>query len=135
MQSFSHHAATVRVRRLKDGIAEVVYSGPMGFDSFENLRGMVLGATAEASCLVLRMDRVLCIMGGAPPSPIGSAYRHNRVSAAVIVREDQFDKWDQYARQLAGQGVMRAVFLDSCAERAYQWARLTACGADLAALQ
>lgn len=107
----------------------------MGFDSFDHLRGLVLGATANASCLILRMDRVLCIMGGAPPPPIGDAYQHNRISAAVIVREDQFDGWDRYARQLAGLGVMRAVFLNSCAGQAHQWARLTARGAGLAALQ
>lgn len=134
MQSFSYHAATARVRHLVGGVSEVVYAGPMGCDSFEHLRGLVLNATRNASCLVLRMDRVLNTMY-CPPPPPGGAYYANRVPAAVIVRDDQFDVWEMYARQMAGQGVMRAVFLASFADQAHRWARATADAAGLAALQ
>lgn len=115
-------------------MTEVIYSGPMGCESFERLRSLVLDATAGAGCLVLRMDKVLDMMHCQPPMD-GKAYKGNRVPAAVIVRNDQFDTWEIYARQIAKQGVMRAVFLDSFSDEAYRWARAHAGAGGRAALR
>lgn len=134
MQSFTHHAATARIHTLGGGVSEIAYSGPMGHESLEKLRSLALAATAGASCLVLRMDRVLNTTHCLPPA-CREAYSGNTAPAAVIVREDQFEMWDVYARQAARQGIMRAVFLSAFADQAYRWARASAGAAALGSRQ
>lgn len=134
MKTFSYHSATAKVRRLGHGVIEVAYAGPMNTAAFDHLRARVLTVTQGASCLVLRMDRVLCLMGPTGVAP-GDAYAVNRTPAAVLVRDDQFEGWDRYARQLARQGIMRAVFLAPFAPQALRWAQATADAAGRVALQ
>ena len=125
MQIFSYYAATARVQQLEGGVSEIIYCGPMSQHAFDLLRRQALDTTACAACLVVRIDKVLSTMSCAPMAG-GPHYGINRAPAAVIAREDQFDMWDDYARQVARHGIMRAVFLDSFAAQAYQWARMSA---------
>ena len=117
MITFTHHSARVVCRR-KGRLALACYSGPMCHQAFEALRLRVVQASSGAACLVLRVDRSLCLMGA---NPFVNGYSPVAVPGAVIVRPDQYSLWSDYAQVMAQAGIRRAVFLDSELELCRQW--------------
>jgi hypothetical protein len=104
------------------GICEATYSGPITMDAFSILRRSVLEDTDGSPCTVIRMDKCVMPAEAMPRAPAGT-YTSMAAPGAVIVRPDQYRVWSEYARNLAVIGVMRAVFLDSNASVAYEWAQ------------
>lgn len=119
--TFRLHSAEAKVTKLVTGVVEVIYSGPMTYAVSKALRALVIEATPNAPCLVLRLDRALTLYEVIPPDAT-DVYRLSRAPAAMVVRQNQYDVWSDYARAIERLGVMRAVFLDSEVEQAYQWA-------------
>ena len=105
----AHHSARVACHRSGD-VAIANYSGPLCMTAFESLRPRVIKESSGAACLVLRMDRSLCLMGEIPAI---KGYAIVSAPGAVIVRPDQLDLWTDYARAMSFVGIRRAVFLDS----------------------
>ena len=105
----------------RSGLVEAAYSGPLTRAAFSVLRREVLFDTRPAPCVVLRMDKSLTLMTDLPDIPTGT-YTPTAPTGAVIVRPDQYEMWTAYNRKLTRLGVMRAVFLDSHAALAYEWA-------------
>lgn len=67
------------------------------------------------------MDRSLVLLS-LPPDIAPGVYTSRAAPGAVIVRADQYELWAEYARRLSNVGVLRAVFLESHATLAYEWA-------------
>jgi hypothetical protein len=105
----------------KLGLVESVYTGPISANAFGILRLGVLRETEGSPCAVIRMDRSLMLVS-LPPVIAPGVYTARSAPGAVIVRADQYEMWAEYARRLANVGVMRAVFLESHATLAYEWA-------------
>jgi len=113
----SHHSAQAHCQR-RGSIEIAAYSGPISLEAFDALRARVVASATGAACLVLRMDRALCLMSS---SPVVQGYPAGAVPGAVIVRVDQLDFWTDYARAMAFAGVRRAVFLDSELALCREW--------------
>lgn len=118
-QTFRHYSAKVHVCR-RGQVAIASYTGPLCDQAFAVLRPRVVTAVTGAQCLVLRMDRSLCLMGEAPGIPDG-AYRRGAAPGAVIVRPEQLDLWKDYARAMSSVGVRRGIFLNSELELCREW--------------
>lgn len=121
MKNYRYNSARVALSALgRTGVMEASYSGPMTMEAFECLRSDVIRASGNAHGLVLRLDRMADAMGDLvlPPPTV---YRAGSPPGAVIVREDQYDKWVSFNRELAKRGVMRSVWLESHAALAYEW--------------
>ena len=127
---FQCKSARAAVHEVRPFVWSADYTGPMCHECFDELRAKVLQATQEARVLLIRMDRALSVSALVPDVP-PTTYRINRAPAAVIVRPDQFDVWQDYAKRLADIGIMRAVFFDS---QLVQARRLVACLAGVSAL-
>lgn len=104
-----------------DGFVEVAYSGLVTAQTFLSMREGVLGTTSHAPVLVFRLDKMLDLIEDFVP-PSNDSFKIWMPPAAVIVRRDQFAKHVAYNRQVSALGVMRAVWLDSHAALAYEWA-------------
>ena len=106
MMTFRYHSARVACQR-KGNLALASYSGPLCNQAFEVLRPHVVRATSGSTCLVIRVDNSLCLMGTAP---LVKDYQPGAMPGAVIVRLDQYALWTDYAKAMAQVGIIRAVF-------------------------
>lgn len=118
-ETFRHHSAKVHVCR-RGVVAIASYTGPLCNQAFDVLRPRVVTAVSGAQCLVIRMDRSLCLMGESPGAPNGT-YRRCAAPGAVIVRPEQLDLWQDYAKAMATIGVRRGIFLNSEMEMCREW--------------
>ena len=107
--------------RRKGLLAFAKYTGPLCKKALEALRPRVVQASSGASCLVIRVDQSLCLLGGAPDV---SGSHGLVVPAAVIVRPDQYDEWSAYAQAMARAEIIRVVFPLSELEMCRQWVGL-----------
>jgi hypothetical protein len=122
MNTYRYGAARASNTRIgKSGLVESIYTGPISAQAFEVLRLGVLRETQGSPCAVIRMDGSLMLLS-LPPVIGPGVYTGRSAPGAVIVRADQYELWAEYSRRLASVGVMRAVFLDSHAALAYEWA-------------
>ena len=96
-----------------------VYHGHLGLATFKALVPQVLGATRNATVVVIRMDGSVTTMARMPEVP--EDYKGCAPEGCVIVRRDQFALWSGYAEKLSQQGVRRVVFLDSQLGAALRW--------------
>lgn len=103
-------------------VCEVVYTGPITRSVFSKLKAAVLNETRGASALVVRMDRAMVLLDQEAHDDV-EPYAGDLPPAAVVSSPDRFAFWNEYARRLAGVGVMRAVFLPNHLELARLWAR------------
>ena len=103
----------------KTGLVEAAYSGPLSVKAFDALREDMMGTTDHAPCSVIRLDKALLLTDSLPKVP---DHHIDVPPAALIVRRDQYEVFEDYARKLAKQGVLRVVLLDSYAHLAYEWA-------------
>jgi hypothetical protein len=102
----SHHSARVSIAH-KGAVAVADYSGPLCRSAFAVLRPRVVLATTGAKCLVLRMDKCLCLLGEVPEV---KGYTAKSLPGAVLVRPDQYQIWADYALAMANIGIKRVVF-------------------------
>lgn len=101
----------------KTGLVEASYSGPLSVKAFDALREEMMVITDHAPCSVIRLDRALMLADALPEVPD----HHIDVPPAVlIVRRDQYAVFEDYARKLAKQGILRMVYLDEFAHLGYQ---------------
>ena len=123
MPTYRHHSTAVTTEPMGiDGAYLVDYTGPLGAQSFDALRAVVVESCGDATALLIRVDRSLTVMGFVPPIPSGT-YDNAQAPGAVVVRLDQLELWSEYGRALARLGVIRAFFLDSELQRAQAWAQ------------
>jgi hypothetical protein len=115
-------AAHARGYCLGHGVCEVVYTGPVTKVTFSALKAGVLRETQGVGAMVLRMEHAAVLLDEAAQSDV-APYAGDMPPAAVVSCADRFAYWNEYARRLAGLGVMRAVFLPDHLELARLWAR------------
>ena len=118
-QTFRHHAARVACKSI-GGVFLSAYSGPICVQAFDNLRARVIESSAGANCMIMRMDKSLTLMACRPKLP-GGTYPVGAAPGAVIVRDDQYAMWSDYADAMADMGVRRVVFRDSQLELCREW--------------
>ena len=114
-------SSRAEVSEVGRGVIEVAYSGVMTASMFEMLRAEVLGATAGAKALVIRMDRLVHLIDWDHPR-IAPAYPADTPPAAVVSSAAQIAQWRAYGQQAAAYGVMRAVFSQHQLPLAREWA-------------
>lgn len=120
MKVFHHHSARARCHPPDvAGVARVDYLGPLTSGGFSALASHVLSITRGASALDIRMDDCLMVMASAPLPPSG--YIDNATPGCVIVRDDQYVIWRDYAAALAAVGIRRVVFLVAQRAQAAHW--------------
>lgn len=127
--NFSYGAARVTCEKLDHstiGLMQIAYYGPIGKQAFAYLRDAIVIATAHADAVVIRMDYAVFTLDCVPEIPAGT-YSTHAPAAAVIVRRDAHALWSGYARALSRMKIKRAVFPDSQAVLAYEWAADHAC--------
>lgn len=123
MGRYEFMAASGRCRRIpgsRAGILQVNYYGVVDAVALDRVRSSMMGVCGNAPALVVRTDTALMVMDDVPL--IDSAPGVVVPPAALVVRKEMRDLWVEYARQLAGVGITRAVFLDSQLEQAHRWA-------------
>lgn len=124
---FSCQSARALVWRDSGRAWTAEYSGVLTADCFANLRALVIAETQDASVMTLNMSRALMAIPEAPQIP-ADTYGINHTPGAVVVRQDQFDAWRNYAGQMADLGIIRVVFLVSQLPQARRWAACLAAG-------
>lgn len=130
MQTIRYNAArgSVGVICKASGLVEANYSGPLTVAAFDALRDEMIKTTDAARASVIRLDKSLIAASSLPELPPGHIYT---APAALIVRSDQYELFQAYAKQLARQGALRLVFHNHHAHYAYEWA-LEQCRGDCA---
>lgn len=122
MQSFKFFSGRVSVGRIAPcGIFEVTYTGGMTEKAFDALRFEALNAARSATAFVVRLDGTLFRPEDGPDVDAES-YGQDVAPGALIVRLDQYAGFVAYAAKAARFGVMRSVWLETNAEKAYEWA-------------
>ena len=118
-QTFRHHASRVACES-SGGVFLSAYSGPICASTFDNLRARVIESSAGADCMVMRMDKSITLMS-CRPKLSGGTYPAGAAPGAVIVRDDQYALWSNYADAMADMGVRRVVFRDSQLAMCREW--------------
>jgi len=125
MKKYKHHAASATVRSICEGVAEVVFCGPLTTPAFRALRECAIKEVGPHRAAVIRIDSALLAMGEIRPrSP--TEHPPGRAGAALVVREDQYDAAWAYAALAAEFGITICVFLSSSEHSmalALDWAR------------
>lgn len=121
MKRFSYNAARGQVGVICQscGLVEAIYSGPLCSKGFDALRGEMLDMKNGARASVIRLDRSLILETSLPELP---PERLEVAPACLIVRDDQYAIFHDYAIRLAKQGALRLVFRQQHAQHAYDWA-------------
>ena len=107
-REFNRMSGRATVHQIGIDVWDVGYSGLISKASFCDLRGDVIKATHGAVTMLLRMDKAITIITPEAPEV---AYKSNTAPGVVIVRDDQYQVWAEYARLMARVGVIRAVVL------------------------
>lgn len=128
MSSFEYLSARVVLRRLDSGVVEASYYGVLTRGALAALKGMIYQAVGDAPAFVIRLDRALTVDSNMAPPPEWDAKKKIPI-AALVVRQEDLGIWTDYSHRVALIGVMRAVFLVSQVELAYQWAEAHALAA------
>lgn len=112
----------VKISSPSSEISVAEYSGMVNMDCFGMLRQVAIDKAQNRQVLVIDTSKVVVtddLTRFVEPNP--DALTH--LPGVVICREDQLCLWRQYAKKLAGFGVVRSVFLDSEREQAMKMAR------------
>lgn len=117
---FSCQSARARVWRNSEHGWSAAYSGVLTQLCFSYLRARVISEMQGAKVMTLDVSHALLATLGVPPIPSGT-YNINHTPGAVVVREDQYGVWREYARQMAELGIIRVVFLKSQWPQAQRW--------------
>lgn len=126
---FVQGSATVRTARRGSGVLEVAYTGVITPALAHTVRGWTLeaikGAPAAVLCFteaVLGVDRL--------PEIDGPSYACAPTPAALVVRHDQYEVWQEFSDRLMREtGILRALFLESHQALAHRWAEAEALAA------
>lgn len=104
----------------ESGLYEASYSGPVSRAGYDILRTEMMAVENTPRACIVRVDRALILANAMPELPPGVL---DPTPTAMIVREDQYAIFHDYALRLAKQGALRLVFPERHARRAYDWAR------------
>lgn len=125
----THLSATVYAGPLegsRNGVQEQRHIGIVTPATIGRLRRRSLEAARHAPAIVFRFERSVFAMDRIPEIPI-DLYAVAQAPAAVVVRPDQYEFWQEFADRLMQQaGVLRAVFLESNLDLARRWAEVEA---------
>lgn len=127
-KTFRIASARLTIQPVKNssyGVFEVIASGLICRNTYEQFRSAVTEPLSAVSAYVLRLDGAAVAMSQYPDYESMTASR-NTPSSAIVVQPEIFDFWVDYARILTGKGFVRSVFLVSNVERAYRFAELQA---------
>jgi hypothetical protein len=112
-------SATIRTRKIKPGLCEVVYAGDIDRDDFIYLQPAVMRAFGSTMAAVKRLDLGVVAIPTKPPI---SGWEVRPGMVVMVVAAGQLEMWWEYARDLAQIGVRRAVFSSEQFASAYRFA-------------
>ena len=122
MSTFRYCSGRASVTRITScGVFEGAYTGEMTAKAFDALRSEALNASRSAKAFVVRLDGG-AFQAGENPEVCEGSYGEGVAPGALIVRPDQYAVFAAYAMNAARFGVMRSVWLESHASKAYEWA-------------
>jgi hypothetical protein len=108
---YRHYSARATTER-RGRTLHVTFSGPIGGAAIEVLERRVLPDRRASVVSLDRLDRALTIWDG--PAQVNVQNWPQWVPpAAVIVREDQYERHAEFCRLLAQRGLIRVPFLPS----------------------
>lgn len=118
---YSVHAARLEVRATPGGIVELEFSGPITISAMHRFGFISADATRGASGLLFLLGKAVLAFNDLEGLHKPATASHQRISGAMVVREDHLDMFDRYSDASARRGITRAVFVTSQAEQARRW--------------